>query len=52
MRKSYLILTVVVVPNIKPAVLSGKEKDSHSGWREAAITQVAGVVSGFNEWCS
>ena len=49
MREGNFVLTVVVVPDVEPAVLASKEKGAHSGGRETAVAEVAGVVSGLNQ---
>lgn len=43
------VLTVVVIPDIKPSVLSGEEEGSYSGGREAPIAEIAAVISSLDE---
>jgi len=51
MRKGYLILSVVIIPDIKPSVFSCQEKCADScGW-EAAIAQVTWMISSLHQWC-
>ena len=49
MRKGNFILLVVVIPNIKPAVLSGQEEGADSRGGKAPVAEVAFVVFGFDE---
>lgn len=45
-RVGDLVLSVVVVPDVHPAVSSGEEEDSWSGRGEAPIGEVGSVVLG------
>ena len=51
MRKGDLILSVVVIPNIHPSVFSSQEEGTNSGGWETTVTQVAWMISGFDQGC-
>ena len=42
-------MSVIIIPDIKPSVLSGQEEGAWSGWGETAVAQVAAVVSGLDQ---
>lgn len=44
------ILSVIIIPNIEPSVLSGEEESAWSGWGETTVTQVTAVISGLYQW--
>lgn len=50
MGKRNLVLSVVVVPNIKPAVFSGQEESTDPGRGEAAIANIAVMIFGLDQW--
>lgn len=47
--QSLLVLSIVIIPNVQPAVVSDKEENARSGWGPAAIYQKVLVVFGAHD---
>lgn len=45
----YFILTIVVIPNVHPTVLSNQEEHSISGWWPTPISQIRAMIFGSHD---